>query len=260
MLIQFEKYHGAGNDFILVDNRNGKYKSLGIDQIVRLCNRHYGIGSDGFIFINTSTDSDFEMDFFNPDGSKSFCGNGARCAVAFATLLGVDSSTQTFQAIDGKHAYAYNGTSVAIQMRDVNHMEILGTDSALIHTGSPHYMVLSDDLSTENTLTIGRAIRFSESYVAEGVNVNLIRVKSSHEIDISTYERGVEYETLACGTGATACALFQAYRNELQHGEIVVNAKGGKLAVRFVRNETGFEQIWLLGPASNVFNGEINLL
>lgn len=259
MLIQFEKYQGAGNDFILVDNRNGNYNSLGIDQIVGLCNRHYGIGSDGFIFINDSSISDFEMDFYNPDGSKSFCGNGARCAVAFANTLGIDSLTQTFQAIDGKHAYSFDDTSVAIHMGDVKQIECFGADAAFIHTGSPHYMVLSDDLSTENTLTIGRAIRFSESYVAEGVNVNLIRVKSSHEIDISTYERGVEYETLACGTGATACALFQAYKNELHQGEISVNAKGGKLAVRFVRNESGFEQIWLLGPAVKVFNGQILL-
>ena len=259
MLIQFEKYQGAGNDFILVDNRNGAYNSLGIDQIVGLCNRHYGIGSDGFIFINASSDSDFEMDFYNPDGSKSFCGNGARCAVAFANTLDINSSTQTFQAIDGMHAYSFTDTSVAIHMGDVNQIECFGVDAAFIHTGSPHYMVLSDDLSTENTLSIGRSIRFSETYVAEGVNVNLIRMKSSHEIDVSTYERGVEYETLACGTGATACALFQAYKNELHQGEIIVNAKGGKLAVRFVRNESGFEQIWLAGPAVKVFNGQIFL-
>ena len=121
-------------------------------------------------------------------------------------------------------------------------------------------MILSDDLSTENTLTKGREIRYAAPYIQDGVNVNLVHVTSTHEIDISTYERGVEGETLACGTGATACALFLAYRNELTQGTVVVNAKGGKLAVRFVRNASGFEQIWLFGPAEKVFNGEINLL
>jgi diaminopimelate epimerase len=260
MLVQFEKYQGAGNDFIMLDNRSGTYNTLGIDQIKWMCNRHYGIGSDGLILLNESHDSDFEMVFYNPDGSQSFCGNGARCVVAFANAVGVDATTHTFHAIDGIHEYIREDSSIGIHMSDVNHIEFFGVDSALMNTGSPHYITLSDDLSTENTLALGREIRYSAQYKKDGVNVNLVQVKSSHEIDIATYERGVEGETLACGTGATACALFLAFRNELTQGTVVVNAKGGKLAVRFVRNESGFEQIWLLGPASNVFNGEITLL
>ena len=260
MLVQFDKYQGAGNDFIMIDNRRGTYNTLGIDHIKWLCNRHYGIGSDGLILLNESPSADFEMDFYNPDGSKSFCGNGARCIVAFANALGVDSLTRTFHAIDGIHAYTREDSSIGIHMSDVNHIDFFGEDSALMNTGSPHYMILSDDLSTENTLTKGREIRYAAPYKQDGVNVNLVHVTSAHEIDISTYERGVEGETLACGTGATACALFLAYRNELTQGTVVVNAKGGKLAVRFVRNASGFEQIWLFGPAEKVFNGEINLL
>jgi diaminopimelate epimerase len=260
MLVQFEKYQGAGNDFIMIDNRSGTYNTLGIDQIKWMCNRHCGIGSDGLILLNEASNADFEMDFYNPDASKSFCGNGARCVVAFANALGVDSSTQTFHAIDGIHEYTLEGASIGIHMGDVNHIEFFGEDSALMNTGSPHYITLSDDLSTENTLAKGREIRYSAPFKQDGVNVNLVQVKTSHEIDIATYERGVEHETLACGTGATACALFLAFRNELTRGTIVVNAKGGKLAVRFVRNNPGFEQIWLFGPVSNVFNGEITLL
>jgi len=257
MLFEFEKYQGAGNDFILIDNRSGDYNHLNIDQITWLCNRHYGIGSDGLILLNLSTFCDFEMDFYNPDGSKSFCGNGARCAVAFAHALGIESSTQTFHAIDGVHQYTFNQSTVAIQMRDVDNIELFETDSALIHTGSPHYIMFSDDLSTENTLFKGRGIRYSEPFKKEGVNVNLVRKRSKGEIDISTYERGVEYETLACGTGATASALFYAYKNDIHQGEININAKGGKLVVRFVRNNSGFENIWLIGPAEKVFSGNI---
>jgi diaminopimelate epimerase len=260
MLVQFEKYQGAGNDFIMIDNRSGKYNTLGIEQITWMCSRHYGIGSDGLILLNESHDSDFEMVFYNPDGSQSFCGNGARCVVAFANALGVEATSHTFKAIDGIHEYVLEDTSIGIHMGDVNHIELIGIDSAFLNTGSPHYITLSDDLSTEYTLALGREIRYSAQYKKDGVNVNLVQVKSSHEIDIATYERGVEGETLACGTGATACALFIASRNELAQGTVVVNAKGGKLAVRFARNESGFEHIWLLGPASNVFNGEIVLV
>ncbi|MEY4127420.1 MAG: hypothetical protein RL737_1609 [Bacteroidota bacterium] len=259
MLVQFEKYQGAGNDFIMIDNRSGKHNTLGIDQIQWMCNRHYGIGSDGLILLNESSEADFEMDFYNPDGSKSFCGNGARCVVAFANALGVEATTHTFNAIDGIHEYTLEDNSIGIHMGDVNHIEFFGVDSALMNTGSPHYITLSDDLSTENTLALGREIRYSAQYIKDGVNVNLVQVKSSHEIDISTYERGVEGETLACGTGATACALFLAFRNQLTQGTVIVNAKGGKLAVRFARNKSGFEHIWLLGPAVKVFNGEIVL-
>jgi len=259
MLVQFEKYQGAGNDFIMIDNRSGKHNTLGIDQIQWMCNRHYGIGSDGLILLNESSEADFEMDFYNPDGSKSFCGNGARCVVAFANALGVEATTHTFNAIDGIHEYTLEDHSIGIHMGDVDHIELVGIDSAFLNTGSPHYITLSDDLSTENTLALGREIRYSAQYKKDGVNVNLVQVKSSHEIDIATYERGVEGETLACGTGATACALFLAFRNEITQGAVVVNAKGGKLAVRFVRNESGFKHIWLLGPAVKVFNGEIVL-
>ena len=260
MLVQFEKYQGAGNDFIMIDNRSGKYNTLGIEQITWMCSRHYGIGSDGLILLNESDDSDFEMDFYNPDGSQSFCGNGARCVVAFANALGVEATTHTFKAIDGIHEYVLEDTSIGIHMGDVNHIELVGIDSAFLNTGSPHYITLSDDLGTENTLAIGREIRYSAKYKQDGVNVNLVQIKTSHEINIATYERGVEGETLACGSGATACALFLAFRNELNQGTVIVNAKGGKLAVRFARNETGFEHIWLLGPASKVFNGEITLI
>lgn len=260
MLIHFEKYQGAGNDFILLDNREGQFSELNNSMIAKMCNRNYGIGSDGIICINASEVADFEMKFFNPDGSQSFCGNGARCSVVFAKKLEIPFHQSTFVAYDGIHKFIYDAKEVSIQMNDVNGITFLNDSSAFLDTGSPHYVVYSEDLSTENTVKLGKQIRYSDAYISEGVNVNLIQEVSENTLRISTYERGVENETLACGTGATAVALFAAHRNQLTEGTLNVIAKGGDLKVKFSRNDQVFTDIWLSGPVEFVYKGLYSLL
>jgi diaminopimelate epimerase len=217
------------------------------------------VGSDGLIRLNLDDQGDFEMDFFNPDGSQSFCGNGARCSVLFAKDLGISFVGHRFKAIDGYHEFAFLEGKIGIHMNDVNAITPLATNQAFLDTGSPHVVLLNDDLSSETTLAIGRSIRYADPYVAQGVNVNLIRIEAPNHIAISTYERGVEQETLACGTGATACALYVADRHGIEQGSINVHAKGGDLAVRFERHEGAFNNVWLIGPATQVFTGEMRV-
>lgn len=257
MLVAFQKYQGAGNDFIMLDNRNGSYSGLSLDQIVALCSRNFGVGSDGLIRLNLDDQGDFEMDFFNPDGSQSFCGNGARCSVLFAKHLGMSFNNHRFKAIDGYHEFAFVEDGIGIHMNDVNAITPLASDQAFLNTGSPHVVLLHDDLSTESTLNIGRSIRYADAFADQGVNVNLIRIEAQDQIAISTYERGVEQETLACGTGATACALYIAERQGVEQGLIKVRAKGGDLSIRFERHEGTFNNVWLIGPAMQVFTGEM---
>lgn len=260
MQLAFYKFQGAGNDFVMVDNRKALFSNLTQTQIQCICARKYGVGSDGLILINNSLDCDFEMVFFNPDASQSFCGNGARCAVAFAKQLGIECKLKRFSAIDGIHEYTFEQDIIGIHMADVDHIEVKGKEEAFVHTGSPHYILFNDDLSSSNVLKLGQKIRYSETYIEEGVNVNLMRIVDNKRIEIATYERGVENETLACGTGATACALFFGFHQNLSEGPIAVQAKGGLLSVDFKRNEDRFNHVWLFGPATFVYQGTIELL
>ena len=258
MLVQFEKYQGAGNDFIMIDNRSGKYNTLGIEQITWMCSRHYGIGSDGLILLNESDDSDFEMDFYNPDGSQSFCGNGARCVVAFANALGVEATTHTFKAIDGIHEYVLEDTSIGIHMGDVNHIELVGIDSAFLNTGSPHYVVFVEDLANFPVVEEAKKIRYSERFKEKGTNVNFIEIINGI-LHIRTYERGCEEETLACGTGVTAAVLAAAHAGKIQQNSFPVKAMGGRLSVSFESEGSGYKNVCLEGPAKMVFKGEIDV-
>lgn len=260
MVIEFCKFQGAGNDFVLIDNRDGRYNALSKDKIKFLCDRNFGIGSDGLIQLKLHPNVDFEMDFFNPDGSKSFCGNGARCTVAYAQALSVNFSTYTFAAIDGYHDFTIDDSMIGIHMQDVATIEKLKSDEVFINTGSPHYVLLDNDLSTPHVIEKGKEIRHSEAYNEQGVNVNLVQEQSSDTIRIATFERGVENETLACGTGATACALFFADRNQLTQGKINVLAKGGSLTVSFERRNSAFTNVWLNGSAQFVYKGTIELI
>ena len=254
--ILFSKYEGTGNDFILLDNLQGSYDFLSVALVKRLCDRKFGIGADGLILINSDQSSDFYMDYYNADGSKSFCGNGSRCAVLFALSLGIHTGKTIFNAIDGLHKASVSGGMVAIQMNDVNDIKF-HQDDYLLDTGSPHYVVFNDDLSSEHTVLKGKEIRFSELFKKDGVNVNLMRVIDSNQIEISTYERGVEDETYSCGTGATACALVHDYVADGKHTTIQVLVKGGELSVSFQRGIKGqYSNIVLTGPAKFVFFGE----
>ncbi len=175
MLIHFQKYQGTGNDFIMLDNLNGQYNDLTIAQIVQLCDRRFGIGADGLIKINRHDSLDFEIDYYNSDGSKSFCGNGARCSVAFAKTIGIDVLNTRFSAIDGEHSAQMNNETITLDMLPVNFVNQVDK-SFVINTGSPHYIRFVENLENENIVSEGRQIRYSEPYKKEGINVNLVEL------------------------------------------------------------------------------------
>ena len=256
-MIEFTKYHGAGNDFIMIDNRSAHFKGDKVAFAQKWCSRRFGIGSDGMIFIEKWGDGDFNMDFYNPDGSQSFCGNGSRCAVAFAKSLEIIKNKAHFLAVDGEHQAQVEIEDFHIKMSDVFSIEQIG-DDLFIDTGSPHYLIQCDNTDSLNVVSEGQLIRYSDRFKEEGVNVNFIEDIESQRIKLRTYERGVENETLACGTGATAAALSFAYRNELKKGEVNVQVKGGELKVKFDRMENGFTNVWLIGPAVEVYKGVID--
>lgn len=268
MKIPFYKYQGTGNDFVMIDQRNTSYiKKTDTAIVNKLCDRRFGIGADGLILLELpdSMDSgtDFKMVYFNADGSESsMCGNGGRCLTAFAHFLGVFEDKCRFMAIDGLHEATIDKDNwVALKMIDVDSIET-GKDYFLMNTGSPHYVVLVEDLTDIDIYENGRAIRYSERFRTEGVNVNFVEMldaSNGHQmgIEVATYERGVEAETFSCGTGVTAAAI--AYHHK--HPEVTkvpIKTKGGQLEVHFEKNTEGvFENIWLCGPAIQVFKGEI---
>lgn len=257
MKIIFSKYQGTGNDFVMVDNMSGLYDSLSIDQIQFLCDRKLGVGADGLIKLSSKQGFDFEVEYFNADGSQSFCGNGARCSVAFAKAIGIIESETTFYAIDGSHKAFVEGKSVRLEMLPVSGYEMIGKDYVL-DTGSPHYIHFVNDIKEKNIVEYGRSIRYSDQYKVEGINVNTLEAIADFELNVTTYERGVEDETLSCGTGVTACALaFMAMKGQ-NKSEITINTKGGVLKVAAERKETKFTNIWLTGPATFVFDGSID--
>lgn len=261
MNISFQKYQGAGNDFIMIDNFSGQYDELSIAMIQLLCNRRFGIGADGLIKINVSKDFDFEVDYYNSDGSKSFCGNGARCSVAFVYENILKKEEFSFTAIDGVHTGSYGQENVTIDMRDVKEIKVHGDLCFELQTGSPHFIQFDKLIDDKNILELGREIRYSEPYAEQGINVNWVETDGNQGLKIRTYERGVEDETLACGTGVTAAALAFHHRYYKDHKNMLVpvKAKGGDLAVKFSYHENhGYSNIFLIGPAKFVFKGEIN--
>lgn len=261
MKIEFKKYQGTGNDFIMLDNLDGKYESLSIEKIQFLCDRKLGIGADGLIKISSHPELDFEVEYFNADGSQSFCGNGARCSVSFSKELGIINYSASFIAIDGIHkAMIADDGIVKIDMLPVKELTEFDGDYFL-DTGSPHYVrFLSNDAQVD-IVTFGKEIRYSEKYERDGVNVNTVKVLAPSKLRVETYERGVEDETLSCGTGVTACAL--AYKKNVLNSDesIIIETKGGQLEVysSAYKPEVGFENIWLAGPAKKVYDGSINV-
>ncbi|MBL7809943.1 MAG: diaminopimelate epimerase [Saprospiraceae bacterium] len=267
--MKFWKYQGAGNDFVMVDQRTESWLNKSNQlKIEKICNRRFGIGADGLILLENHSDFDFEMVYFNADGRESsMCGNGGRCIAAFANHLGIVGDTCLFLAIDGPHEAKIRTSStdaswVELKMTDVNQIE--QTEGAFVlNTGSPHYVRFVDHLAQCDMVREGQAVRYSKRWEKEGINVNLAGLnKDNKGIDIRTYERGVEDETLACGTGVTAAAISAFILQNLPFGEfeIPVHAKGGDLSVRFTANPDGsFTNIWLCGPAERVFEGTIHL-
>ncbi len=259
MIIEFFKYQGTGNDFIILDNRNGNYTALTPVEITFLCNRQFGIGADGLMLLQLKQGYDFEMVYYNADGKEgSMCGNGGRCLVAFAKSLKLITDKAFFLASDGEHEAKITANGwVELKMKDVESMEI-EKDFTVLDTGSPHYIQWEKHDRKINVFEEGRKIRYSARFAEKGINVNFVEVHLSH-ISISTYERGVEAETLSCGTGVTAAALA-ASDDELKYYETEVVTKGGNLKVKFTKTgKTNFKNIWLCGPAQFVFSGTLNL-
>lgn len=254
--MKFYKYQGTGNDFVMIDNRLGEWDDLSIESIQKLCDRRFGIGADGLIKINSAEGFDFEVDYYNSDGSKSFCGNGARCSVAFAHFLDMIEDKTTFTAIDGIHEAEIKNGIVKLKMGNVHNINTDGNDFVL-NTGSPHYVKYVEMLNNYNVYKNGNEIRNSETYKQEGINVNFVEKLSDKELFVRTYERGVEDETYSCGTGVTAVALtFMKNNNQTFVG---VKVMGGQLKVYAEKDGEGFKNIWLEGPAVQVFKGDINL-
>lgn len=255
MDLEFYKYQGTGNDFIMIDNRTSIFDETDLNLVTSLCNRKFGIGADGLILIKEKAGYDFEMVYFNADGSQSMCGNGARCAVAFSQFLGLLHHDCHFQAIDGPHFARYRDGEVELGMSPVSIIDEVGEDFFL-DTGSPHYVRIVDNVWDYPVVDEGARIRYSEDY-PEGTNVNFVSVISDEEIFVRTYERGVEDETLSCGTGVTACAL--AFGRQKDKNEVGIQTLGGRLRVRFAVTPDGFRDILLIGPAKQVFNGRIRV-
>lgn len=258
MTLSFVKFQGTGNDFILIDARSTKRIHLSSNQISQLCDRRFGIGADGLILILDHPTLDFEMNYFNSDGSRSFCGNGARCALQFSHELGLFQNTASFKAIDGIHEGEIIKDLVALKMLDVSAIEKDG-EAFVLDTGSPHFIEFVPDLSHENIVKRGKEIRYAERYCKEGINVNLAEITGENQLKILTYERGVEDETYSCGTGATAVALAYAYQHGINDFSIHIAVKGGDLTIKGQKGDTAFTNICLIGPAQRVFEGTIQI-
>ena len=258
--IRFDKYQGAGNDFVMLD-MTGTPLELDIATVEHLCDRRFGIGADGLIAICKSTKGDFKMRYYNSDGREaSFCGNGSRCSVAFAFDNGIITRQETlFEAYDGMHKgiiVSDDGDSKIVSMQMSNAKAETYDGHILVDTGSPHYVTQVQDLDTLDVKTLGAKIRYDKSISENGVNVDFIHFDGK-AVHIRTYERGVEDETLACGTGVTAAAIATAIWFGGEHFD--VKARGGDLTVDFKRDGLIFSDITLTGPACRVFGGEINI-
>ena len=259
MHIEFFKYQGTGNDFIIVENRAVSV-NLNEHQIKHLCARRFGIGGDGLMLLNTKYAYDFEMKYYNADGNEStMCGNGGRCLVKFAHYIGIHKSKYSFTAIDGVHeAVIQDNGWVYLKMKDVQGITKKHSDS-ILDTGSPHYVKTVVHVGNYDVFKTGKEIRYSSDFAKEGINVNFAEELPGKEIFVRTYERGVEDETLSCGTGVTAAALVFAH-NDNGFNRVEVKTLGGHLAVEFDKTAEGsFKNIWLCGPAEFVFKGEINI-
>lgn len=265
MGLKFWKYEGAGNDFIMLDGR-GDNRELRADTIARLCDRHRGIGADGLIIMLAQPGYDFRMRYFNADGGEvDMCGNGGRCIVLFADELGIGGDRKRFMGRDGEHSAAIvsrgeDGATIELGMIEVNGYEY--SDHAFIlNTGVPHYVEFVDNVDALDVFALGREKRQEERFdEGGGVNVNFAEVLGDGYIKVRTYERGVENETLACGTGVTAAAIATRLFAQADRDRFTVETRGGTLEVRFATADNqNFSDIFLTGPARRVFEGEINM-
>jgi diaminopimelate epimerase len=271
MQLTFYKYQGTGNDFIMIDDRSLTFPVNDTALVEKLCNRRFGIGADGLILLQPHDTTAYYMKYYNSDGRESsMCGNGGRCLAAFALHQGViKERSHTFMAVDGLHDVTYDGDLnpalwVKLKMRDVETVESRADNTYVLNTGSPHFVrFINESLMGFDVVHQAKGIRYNNEFSEQGININFVNLLGLHHISIRTYERGVEDETLSCGTGVTAAAISAALINNLPNGThtIEVNSAGGMLKVELTRNaQTGhFSNIWLQGPATFVFKGAVEI-
>ena len=261
-MTNFFKYHGAGNDFLLVDGRE-IIPELSTQQIKSLCDRNFGIGSDGLMYLLKADDYDFEMKYFNSNGLEgSMCGNGGRCIVSFAFDQGIKQPSFKFLASDGEHFAEIlqakgNTKLIRLQMQDVHEIKEIN-DHLILDTGSPHHLTFWKSISGKNIFEAGKAIRYSKNFKKDGINANFIE-QNGNQLFVRTYERGVEDETLACGTGVTAAAIGAYLKSEDKYNSYQIQTLGGALKVSFQEDQKSFTEVFLEGPAEYIFKGSIQL-
>jgi diaminopimelate epimerase len=257
MNLIFFKYHGTGNDFILIDNRENEI-SIGVETINFLCDRHFGIGADGLMLLEKADGFDFRMKYYNSDGNEgTMCGNGGRCIVRFAESLGIVKNKAKFIAVDGEHFANITKDTVSLKMQNLSEFNIIDTDY-LLDTGSPHYVKFVDDINKVDVFSEGKELRYSKKVGEGGANINFAEINGDL-LKVGTYERGVENETLSCGTGVTAVAISAYLKTNKKTNNFDIETKGGILNVKFNEENGLFSDIWLTGPAQFVFKGEIKI-
>ncbi|WP_445710328.1 diaminopimelate epimerase [Flavobacterium sp.] len=259
MNLAFYKYQGTGNDFVMIDNRQNNFDKKNTKLVAFLCDRRFGVGGDGLILLENHEKYDFKMVYYNADGNESsMCGNGGRCLVAFAKQLGVITNKAEFEAIDGYHFATIDENGiVSLQMKNVTDMEI-HNEYAFLDTGSPHHVQLVENLKQFDVKNEGAKLRYSDLYGKVGSNINFVNQIESDEFALRTYERGVEDETLSCGTGATAVAIAMYKTGKTTSNNVRLNVEGGSLEVSFKEVNGQFVDVFLKGPATFVFEGRIN--
>jgi len=255
MQFDFYKYQGTGNDFIIIDNRQLTFFKNDTKRIAALCDRKFGIGADGLILLETHPNLDFKMVYFNADGNQSsMCGNGGRCLVHFANFLGIIDKKTSFEAIDGMHEATIDEGIVSLKMNDV---DSVATENgySFLNTGSPHHVEICNQLDQLNIQTEGAKLRY-EKYGKEGANINFVEQVNNDTFSVRTYERGVEGETLSCGTGVTAVAIAMHKTEKTNSNSVILKTPGGELKITFEVADSGYKNIYLIGPSVMVFKGE----
>ena len=262
MTVKFYKYQGTGNDFVMIDNRITYNLTKEHTELVkRLCDRKFGIGADGLILLNDKNGYDFEMVYFNSDGNEStMCGNGGRCIIKFAHDLGLTKEKCLFLAIDGPHEGAIlEGGIISLKMKDIDSLEHINAADVILNTGSPHYVRFVDNAAGVDIVKEARSIRYNDRFAKDGINVNFVECLGTAEIFVRTYERGVEDETLSCGTGVVASSLAFAEGTANEIRAVSVKTPGGQLSVNFEVAGEGYKNVYLMGPAQKVFEGTIEV-
>ncbi|ASO08074.1 diaminopimelate epimerase [Arenibacter algicola] len=258
MQLNFFKYQGTGNDFVMIDNRKEFFPKENVGLVSFLCDRRFGIGADGLILLENDEDTDFKMVYYNSDGRQgTMCGNGGRCIVAFAHYLGVVDQNTSFMAVDGLHNAIIANGIVSLEMQNVKEIKEK-SNSLFLNTGSPHHVQLVDGLKDFDVRKEGAKLRYG-LYGEQGSNINFVDQATEDTFNVRTYERGVEDETFSCGTGVTAVALAMHHSGKTNKDSVKIITPGGNLQVKFKSNANGYDNIWLTGPAQLVFKGEINV-